>query len=407
MLFDPPEVPAVETFDIEGRLEFIRASGLSKSLRPRDGVGKTVRAGCDVEATDPSDGQQLHNFASNDVLDLAGDDRVAAAVRQTVDQVGVSATSSRVAAGDTVAHGRFEQDLAEARRTDTAITFPSTYAANLGVISALYPNVVFSDERNHTSIVEGIRASTAEVRTYDHCDLDALETQLRAQAERGPTEKWLIVTESIYSMDADIAPLADICDLAEEYGAWVVVDGAWGCGLYDGGGGIVQQRGLSDRVDVQIGSLSKALASQGGYVAGSDALIEYLANTARPFLFSTGLNPPAIAAAQKALEIARESDRPEQLHETAARLRSGLDAMGFDVRGTTAAVPLIVGETSRTNQFADRLRDRGFLVNAVPYPAVPQGTSRLRILPKATHEPDDVSRLLSTVEQVGTELALI
>lgn len=406
MLFDPPDVPAAETFDMEARLEFIERMGLSKSLTSTDGVGKYVHTDQSPNDADP-EGRPSLNFASNDVLDLAGDQRVRDAVKRTVDDVGVSGTTSRVTVGDTVVHRRLERKLADARRTDDAITFPSTYAANLGVIGALYPNVVFSDELNHLSIVEGARASTAEIRTYDHCDLEDLESQLEAQASDGPTDKWLIVTESIYSMDADVAPLEGICDLAAEYDAWVYVDGAWACGLYEDGGGIVQREGLTDRVDIQVGGLSKALASQGGYAAGDDTLLRYLANVARTFLFSTALNPPAVAAAEAALEIARESNRPERLRETAATVRSELDAMGFEVWGTTNAVPLLVRDPHLAAEFAANLQERGVLVNSVPYPAVPPGTSRLRILPKATHTDEDIDQLLAAVETVGTDLGVL
>jgi 8-amino-7-oxononanoate synthase len=408
MLFNPPDHPAAERFDMAARLDVLEQLGMAQSLDPTATVGRRTRIGPDPGAGAPElDSEEHLNFASNNFLDLAGDDRVQAAAKEAVENVGTGAGASRVAIGDTVAHRRLERTLAETKGTERALAFSSGYATNVGTLTALYPNVIFSDEYNHTSIVEASRMTDATVRSYDHCDVDDLAAQMAAQAEEGPTEKWVVVTESVFSMDGDVAPLADICDLADEYGAWVMVDEAHATGLYGNGGGVVQREGLSDRVEIQMGTLSKALAAQGGYVAGSEELISYLATTARSFLFSTGLAPPAAAAARRALEIAAESDRPKRLRENAAYLRSELDALGFDVWGSTHIVPAIIGDQSVCAEMSQRLRERGLLVHPVPYPGVPLGTSRIRTIPMATHTRAELDELVEGFETVGRELGVI
>jgi 8-amino-7-oxononanoate synthase len=408
MLFDPPDHPAAESFDMEARLKVLEQLGMAQSLDPIGTVGPQTRIGSDPGAGEPAlSDDEYRNFASNNFLGLADDDRVQAAAKQAVEDVGTGAGASRVAIGDTVAHRRLEQTLAEKKGTDRALVFSSGYATNVGTLTALYPNVIFSDEYNHTSIIEASRMTDATVRSYDHCDTEDLADKMRAQADTGTTEKWVIATESIFSMDGDVAPLADICALAEEYDAWVMVDEAHATGLYGDGGGIVQREGLADRVDIQMGTLSKALAAQGGYVAGDESLITYLATTARSFLFSTGLAPPAAAAARQALDIAGESDRPEQLREHAASLRSAFEGLGFDVRGSTHIVPVIIGDPSVCAEMDQLLRDQNLLVHPVPYPAVPPGTSRLRIIPMATHTQADLDALLDGVEAAGRELGVI
>jgi 8-amino-7-oxononanoate synthase len=408
VLFDPPDHPAAETFDMEARLSALDGYGMTQSLDPVEQVGSRTRATTDPGAELPSfDGEELLNLASNNFLGLARDERVQAAAERAVREVGTGAGASRVAIGDTGIHRELEHELAETKGTERALTFSSGYATNVGTITALYPNVIFSDEYNHTSIIEACRTTDAEVVSYDHCDVDDLAAKLAEQADSGPTNKWLIVTESVFSMDGDVAPLAEICDLADEYDAWTMVDEAHATGLYGDGGGIVQRDGLEDRVEIQMGTLSKALAAQGGYVAGDADLISCLSTTARSFLFSTGLNPPAAAAATEALRIARESDRAEQLRENAEFLRSGFDELGFEVWGSTHIVPIIVGNPNLCTRLADRLREDGVLVHPVPYPGVPAGTSRIRVIPTANHTRDELATVLDAFERAGREFGLL
>lgn len=248
----------------------------------------------------------------------------------------------------------------------------------------------------------------AEIVTYDHCDADDLRTKLEAQSESGPQKKWLIATDSVFSMDGTIAPLDEICTLADEYDAWVMADEAHATGIYgDEGGGIVDRMDLHDQVDIQMGTLSKALASQGGYIAGDESLIEYLQTASRTFLFSAGLNPPAAAAARKALEIARESDLRTQLFENVAYLRNEIEAVGFETWGEAHIVPVIIGDPATTTEFARRMKERGILIHDVPYPAVEHGTDRLRLIPTADHTQDELERTVTELASIGSTMDII
>ena len=407
MLFEEIEHPTMETFDLEGRLRALETFGMGRTLEPNDRVDRRVRVADAPRGEPPVFGDETLLLTTNNSLGFATDERVRRAAKRAIDGVGTGAGGSRVSTGDTVAHHELERALATTKRTDRALAFSSGYAANVGTITALYPNVIFSDEYNHASLIEASRMTDADTEVYDHCDADDLAARMERRAEAGPTEKWLIVTDSIFSMDGDVAPLAELCNLAEAYGAWVMVDEAHATGLYGDGGGIVTREGLEDRVHVQMGTLSKALAAQGGYVAGDATLVEYLANAARSFVFSTGLAPPAAAAARKALELSVETDRVERLHENADYLRRELDAVGFDVWGTTHIVPLVVGNPRLVIEFDERLREAGIRVNSVPYPVVPVGTSRLRLTPMATHTREELDAAIDAFERIGTELHVI
>jgi 8-amino-7-oxononanoate synthase len=208
-------------------------------------------------------------------------------------------------------------------------------------------------------------------------------------------------------MDGDVAPLADLCAVAERYGAWVMVDEAHATGLYEDGGGVVQREGLADRVQVQMGTLSKALAAQGGYVAGSEPLIEHLLNAARSFVFSTGLAPPAVGAAREALRIARDGELRAALWENVSRLRDGLESLGYDVPGETQILPVLVGDCDDAVALAGALRERGVVATAIRPPTVPEGTSRLRVAPTAAHAVDEIDRCLDAFDAAGREVGLV
>jgi 8-amino-7-oxononanoate synthase len=351
-------------------------------------------------------------FASNDYLGLTGDRRVQRAAELAARSVGTGAGASRLVTGDTGLHRALERDLAECKGTERALVFSSGYAANVGTIDALAPDVVFSDALNHASIVDGCRIGADETVLYDHADPDDLRAKM-AQRAAGSLDSeteadWLVVTDSVFSMDGDIAPLSPLADAADEYGAWLMVDEAHATGLFgDTGGGVVQRDGLSDRVDVQLGTLSKALASQGGYIAGDEVLIEYLLNAARSFVFSTGLSPPNAAAAREALRIARETDRATDLWDTVATLRDGLETMGYEVLGETQILPVVVGDRGDALELADRLRDHGVVAPAIRPPTVPEGTSRLRVAPMATHTADDIAQCLDAFRRAGEEVGVI
>jgi len=280
---------------------------------------------------------------------------------------------------------------------------------NVGVITALYPQVIFSDDLNHMSIAEGTHATTAETIRYEHADPEDLRQKVAARYEEadGDTDGWLIITESVYSFDGDIPPLAEICDVAEEYDIAVMVDEAHATGLYKDGGGVIQDRGLGDRVDFQTGTLSKALASQGGYVAGPDELITYLSCVSRSFAYSAGLSPAAAAAARAALNLAKTSDRAAELHERADYMRDRFETAGFTLLGSTHIVPLLIQSTAETKQLVANTRKRGVIINGVSWPVVDQGESRVRIAPMPTHSYDQIDECINVITDEAEKLDII
>ncbi|PGF17918.1 8-amino-7-oxononanoate synthase [Natrinema sp. CBA1119] len=402
-------------FDLEDRLETLETNDLKRALSPVDRVAErgyfAQPSGDELPVLEA--GEALV-FASNNYLGLTDDQRVQDAARQAAATVGTGAGASRLVTGDTMVHRDLERLLAETKRTDRALAFSSGYAANVGTITALEPDVVFSDELNHASIIDACRLADAETVVYDHCDAGSLRSMLEERADRASRdgrkpadESWLIVTDSVFSMDGTVAPLRAICDAAEAVGAWVMVDEAHATGLYAHGGGVVQAEGLEDRVQIQMGTLSKALASQGGYVAGSEELIECLCNDARSFVFSTGLTPPAAAAASEALHVARHGDARERLWENVAHLRDGLESMGFAVRGDSQILPVVVGDRADAMALAEGIRERDVVAPAIRPPTVPEGTSRIRVAPMATHDRDDIIDCLEAFRAAGEEVGLL
>ncbi|WP_424018924.1 aminotransferase class I/II-fold pyridoxal phosphate-dependent enzyme [Halorientalis pallida] len=397
-------------FDPAGRLAERERRGLRRELTPVAAVSARSPIADDPGGDAPVfDGPGQLIFAANDYLGLAGDERVQQAAAETAREIGTGAGASRLVTGDTPAHRALERDLARTKNAERALVFSSGYATNVGVIAALGPDVVFSDELNHASIVDGCRQAGAETVVYDHCDPADLRAKMDERAASGgPDESWLVLTDSVFSMDGDVAPLESICDVVEDFGAWLMVDEAHATGLYGDGGGIVQRESLSDRVHVQMGTLSKALGSQGGYVAGSEALIEHLLNAARSFVFSTGLAPPAAGAAREALRIAREDDaHRERLWENVARLRDGLEDAGYEVWGETQILPVVVGDRDDAMALDDRLRDSDIVAPGIRPPTVPEGTSRIRVAPMATHTESEIDRCLAAFREAGRELELV
>ena len=347
-------------------------------------------------------------FASNNYLGLTSDGRVQDAARRAAAVVGTGAGASRLATGDTLVHHDVERLLAETLGTDRALVFPSAYAAAVGTIAALEPDVVFVDEASHARVVDGCRLAGSAVVRYDHCDADALRAAMADRAERATAdESWLVVTASVFGADGAVAPLRAICDAADAVGAWVLVDESHAVGLYVDGGGIVQAEGLDARVQVQLGSLSTALASQGGYVAGDDALIERLLASARPFAHSAGLAPTSAAAASEALHLARHTDVRERLWDNVAHLRDGLETMGYTVLGEAPFLPVAVGNRRDALALADGVRERGAVTRPIVPPTVPAGASRVRVSPMASHDHDEIVTCLEAFQATGEELGLL
>ena len=396
-------------FDLEARLARREERGLRRDRSVTERVAGRTRIAPDPKTDAARFGSEQVVFASNNYLGLADDRRVQRAAELGSRSVGTGAGASRLVTGDTALHRALERDLAACKDAERALVFSSGYAANVGTIAALAPDVIFSDELNHASIIDGCRLADAETVVYDHCDPTALRRHMAARAETAdPDENWLVVTDSVFSMDGDVAPLPALCDAVDDHGAWLMVDEAHATGvLGPSGGGVVQREGLADRVDVQLGTLSKALASQGGFVAGDASLVEYLSNAARSFVFSTGLSPPAVAAAREALRIAREADRASALAENVTRLRDGLETIGYEVLGESHVLPVVVGDRAAAMDLAAALEERGILAPAIRPPTVPAGTSRIRVAPMATHTEADVRACLDAFEAAGREVDLL
>ena len=339
------------------------------------------------------DGRDLINFASNDYLGLASDPRVIEAACSAAGDHGWGSGASPLVSGWREPHEALASALAEFERVEAVALFSSGYAANLGAIGALIGpgDGVYLDRLDHACLVDGARLSRAKLRVYPHVDVPRLETILTR--DRGKFRRSLIATDGVFSMDGDLAPLPELADLAERFGAMLLVDEAHGTGVFGAEGrGAAESLGVADRVAVKVGTLSKALGSVGGFVAGSRRLVDWLVNRARPLVYSTAMPPPAAAAASKALEILRlEPWRRERLAKLSHRLRSGLAGVGPG----GPIVPFIVGEPDAAVDWSGRLLDRGILVPAIRPPTVPDGTARLRISLTAAHSEDDVDRLIA------------
>jgi glycine C-acetyltransferase/8-amino-7-oxononanoate synthase len=384
--------------DIADRLEELRDRGLYRRLRLISGPqGPRVLL----------EGRPVLLLCSNNYLGLADHPRVRTAAAEAAMRWGAGAGASRLISGNMKPHRRLEERLADFKGYGAALLFGSGYLANTGAIAALARRgeVVFSDELNHASIIDGCRLSRAETFVYRHGDADHLAWGLRQAGGRGS----LIVTDGVFSMDGDIAPLGDLAGLARRHDCRLMVDEAHATGaIGPGGRGSVAAADLTDEVDLVVGTLGKALGSYGAYVCGSRELVEYLVNTARPFIFSTAPPPPVVAAALAALELL-ESDpnRVERLRLNAAILREALAEEGLAVRGAeTQIVPVEVGGASRTMELCERALERGVFAQGIRPPTVPEGSSRLRLTVMATHRRGELRRAAKLVGAAARDLGL-
>jgi 8-amino-7-oxononanoate synthase len=346
------------------------------------------------------DGRRVCNFIGNDYLNLAADPRVVEAAAKALRQAGVGARASALLAGRTEWHVRLEETLADFEGEEAALLFPTGMAANLGVLPALIrkEDVVFCDRLNHASLIDGCRLTGAKRCIYRHDDLDALERELRRAGDA--PRRW-IVTDGVFSMDGDLAPLPELGRIAETYRAELIVDEAHATGVFgEHGRGTAEHFGVEDRVAVRIGTLSKGVGALGGFVAGSQALVDFLWNSARTQIFSTALPPAVCAAAETAVNLMRsEPERRARLHARAESLRRQLAERGIEVlAGSTGPIlPVVVGEPNQTVELAARLEARGHLVGAIRPPSVPRGTSRLRISVSAGHTEAQLAALADAI----------
>lgn len=357
------------------------------------------------------DGKKVLNLCSNNYLGLANDIRLKDAAIEAINKYGVGSGASRLVCGNMKLHRELEQRLAEFKKSESCLVFNSGYTANIGIISALVKrgDTVFCDRLNHASIVDGIILSRAEFRRYPHKDITALEYLLNRS--RG-TKRRLIVTDSVFSMDGDIAPLEKLIELAEKYNCILMIDEAHATGvLGENGTGALEHLGLEDKENniIQMGTLSKALGGFGAYVCGSRDLIDYLINHSRAFIYTTSL-PPAIAAANiKSLEVIQaESSRRTKLWGNVKFFRDSLQSLGFDIQDSqTPIIPLITRDPKLTMDFSKRLFDEGVFVQGIRPPTVPEGRARLRMTLMATHSTEDLQFALDKIEKISRELKII
>ncbi len=375
---------------IDEELASLERRGLRRRLTERDG-----RQASEIEI----DGRRLANFGSNDYLALAADPRLAEAAACAAREQGWGSGASPLITGRGPTHRRLEARLAEFEGTEASLLFSTGFAANAGTIAALAGpgDVVFGDRKNHASLWDGCRLSRADVRAYRHADCDHLEHRL---AKAGRYRRRLIATDALFSMDGDLAPLADLSRLAERYRAMLLVDEAHATGVFGPGGrGAAEHLGVERRVHVRVGTLSKALGSIGGFVAGSRSLVDWLVNRARPYVFSTAPPGAAAAAALAALEVVEgEPNRRRDLLAEAASLRARLAEQGWDVgRSASQIIPVVVGEPDRATRLAAALRERGLLVPAIRPPTVPEGGACLRISLTHGHTREMIDRLVEAL----------
>ena len=345
-------------------------------------------------------GRSLVNFGSNDYLGLAADPRVIAAASEAADSEGWGSGASPLVTGWRRSHRALAETLAEFEGVEAVALFPTGFAANLGTIGALVgpPDAVYLDRLNHASLIDGARLSGAKLRVYPHRDAGRLDAILHR--DRGRFRRVLIATDGVFSMDGDLAPLAELEAISDRHGSMLLIDEAHATGVVGPDGrGSAAAFGLTEGGHVRVGTLSKALGSVGGFAAGTHPLIRHLVNTSRTLIYSTGMPPAAASAALESLRIGRaEPWRRERVHRLGDSLRAGCREIGLDVGDSTGPiVPIRIGEPAEASRLAKGLMDRGCLVPAIRPPTVPNGTSRLRVSLTAAHEAADVASLLDAI----------
>ncbi|MDO8446737.1 MAG: 8-amino-7-oxononanoate synthase [Deltaproteobacteria bacterium] len=397
-------------------LENLKASGLYRTLRTIEGPqGPRVKI----------DGKDVVLLCSNNYLGIADHPRLKEAAIKAIERYGVGSGASRLVSGTMKLHEELEERIARFKGTEAALVFNSGYTANTSVIPALvwHGDIVFSDRLNHASIIDGCALSRAELKRYPHKDVEGLERLLKVVSGQWPVvgnnvsrltshiSRQLIVTDSVFSMDGDIAPLPEIVTLAKKYGAMVMVDDAHATGvLGKTGKGSLEHFGLECEENIiQMGTLGKALGTFGAYIAGSRELIDYLTNKARGFIFSTSLPPFVLASAIAAIDLVEDEPELRQaLWKKTWYLKKWLDSMGFDTMGSeTPIIPVFIGDTGKTMEFSRRLLEEGVFVSGIRPPTVPEGKSRLRATVMANHSYDDLDMALDAFSKVGRELCLI
>lgn len=367
------------------------------------GLWRRCRELRDVTATTATvNGRSLVVFGSNNYLGLAQHPRLIAAAHEALKEWGAGATGSRLTTGTYSLHEQLERELAVLKGAEAALFFPSGYQASVGTIPALVGrgDLILSDGLNHASLIDGCRLSRAEVRVYRHADAEHAAELL---ADRSRFRRALLVTDGVFSMDGDLAPLPALADLCDATDAWLMVDDAHGTGvLGNSGAGTVDYFGLKGRVPVQLGTASKALGTEGGFIAGPAELIAYLCNRARSFVFTTASTPATVASVRAALQVVKEEpERRFTLWQSIQHLRGGLRERGVDVpEGVTPIVPVLIGDAERAVHAASLLEQAGLWIPAIRPPTVPEGTARLRVSVTAAHSREQVEQAVDAIARV-------
>lgn len=387
---------------LENNLKELKVNGLYNEIDVLEGPN-----GSEITIN----GQKLINMSSNNYLGFSNDERLKAKANEATDKYGVGAGAVRTINGTQAIHEELEQKIADFKHTEAAVAFQSGFNCNMGAISAVMNkhDAILSDELNHASIIDGCRLSGAKVIRVKHQDMDDLRAKAKEAVESGQYEKIMYITDGVFSMDGDVAKLPEIVEIAEEFDLITYVDDAHGSGVMGKGAGTVKHFGLQDKIDFQMGTLSKAVGVVGGYVAGTQNLIDWLKVRARPFLFSTSLTPGASAACIEAIDIMSNSEEEHnRLWENGRYLKEGLDKLGFNIGNSeTPITPCIIGDEKLTQKFSKRLTEEGVYAKSIVFPTVPRGTGRVRNMPSAAHTREQLDKVLEIYEQIGKELNVI
>ncbi len=385
---------------IADELAALKAQGLYNTIRTIDS---------------PMDGhivvndQPVLNFCANNYLGLANHPRLKEAAKRAIDQYGIGPGAVRTIAGTMSLHVELEKRLAEFKHAEAVITLQSGFAANLATIPALVGkgDVIFSDQLNHASIIDGCRLSRASIVSYEHNNVDDLRRKI---AETTEYNRRLIVTDGVFSMDGDIAPLPDLLKVAQEHQILLMVDDAHGEGVLGRGGrGIVDHFGLHGQVDIEVGTMSKAFGAIGGIVAGKQVIVDWLRQRGRPFLFSSAMTVPDVAACLEAVDMLESSDElVTRLWANANLMKQEMKKLGFDIgMSETPIIPVMLGEAPLAQEFSKRLLANGVFAMAIGYPTVAKGKARIRVMNTAAHSQSDLEQALAAFEKVGKELGVI
>ncbi len=392
-----------KTAFLADELAALRAQGLYNTIRTLEGPqGAWLTV----------DGRRVLNFCSNNYLGLANHARLVRAAKDALDRYGIGPGAVRTIAGTMAIHDELEAKLAAFKEVEATISLQSGFTANLGVIPALVgaEDVIVSDELNHASIVDGVRLAKAQRAIYRHADVEDLRAKL-VEARAGGARRILVITDGVFSMDGDVAPLDAITAACDEHGAMVMVDDAHGEGvLGKGGRGIVDHFGLQGRVDVEVGTMSKAFGVAGGYVAGPQRLVEWLRQRARPFLFSSAVTPPDVAACIAAVDILGEStELVDRLWANAERFKAAMTGAGFDIgHSATPITPVMLGDEQVAQEMSRRLFDEhDVFAQAIAYPTVARGKARIRVMISAAHSHDDLDRGAEAFAAAGRALGVV